>query len=275
MDESNFKNNNKNSSSKTSKYVIALIILIALILLIFLLVRSCGPGNGDVSGSLSQSEAISSSGDASEESAGSSQEMQEIPEIGDEIVLGTYEQDAQEGNGEEDIMWLVLDVTEDSALLLSIKNLDCITYYPTADTVTWETSQIREWLNDDFINSSFTEEERSRILQTTVINEDHPTYQTPGGNTTEDKIFLLSASEVEEYLPNQEDRKALNTDHARLQGAYDAGGYGVWWTRSPGIHDRAARTVSYDGNISESGTGVEQDINVVRPALWISFSSAD
>lgn len=110
----------------------------------------------------------------------------------------------------EKIKWRVLNVDGNEALLLSDKILDT-QKYDTWHETTWEKSIIRSWLNgykgsqnskdddytkNNFINSAFSEEEENAIEETKIKNNNNLTYQTEGGNDTQDPIFLLSQSEV-------------------------------------------------------------------------------
>ena len=65
--------------------------------------------------------------------------------------------------------------------------------------ITWETSDIRRWLNKEFLNR-FSAEEKARIAATWVVNHDNPWFSTPGGKSTMDKVFLLSLEEVVRYF---------------------------------------------------------------------------
>jgi eukaryotic-like serine/threonine-protein kinase len=252
-------------------------ILLLVLTLIFLLIRSCDKSN--VNNSSNDSSNASSLTDNSQDSSpGDESELnnsEEIPDVGDLILFGEYQQDANAAAEKEPIQWRVLDVKEDMALLLSVKNLDCVLYNEIHQDVTWETCDVRNWLNSNFIAAAFTATETARIIETDVVTLDNPVHGTSGGNDTVDRIFLLSVEEVLQYLPD-DDRLSLNTDYARLKGAYDNGGYGNWWLRSPGAQNRAVRTVScFEGYISDSGTGVEQDINTVRPAMWVRFGASN
>ncbi len=259
--------------------------IIILILLVLLLIRYCGktgPGvsdpsgsgsvNGSVSGSLVSLTDGSSEPSGSSDVAASGDSSIQKPEIGDEFIWGTYEQDADESNGQEDIVWIILDSTDDAVLLLSLKNLDTLRYNETeSGSATWETCTLRTWLNGSFLDTAFTEEERARIMATDISTADNDVFGTPGGNDTTDNVFLLSIEEVTRYFPVPEDRQALNTDYARTHGAYDNGGYGNWWLRSPGTNSSAAKTVScFGGESSDSGTQMWDDINAVRPSLWLN-----
>ena len=59
------------------------------------------------------------------------------------VTFGKYEQDGLRSNGAEAIEWLVLDVQEDKALLLSRYALDSMPYHDNYKAVTWETSDLR------------------------------------------------------------------------------------------------------------------------------------
>lgn len=116
----------------------------------------------------------------------------------DTYVFGKYEQDKIEENGPEDIEWYILDENDGKKLLLSKYALDYQMY--NDDYATWETSHIREWLNDEFYNQAFSEEEKNRISLSLVKNDNNPWKNTDGGNDTEDYVFLLSFDEVHNYF---------------------------------------------------------------------------
>lgn len=63
-----------------------------------------------------------------------------------------------------------------------------------------ENCSLREWLNEEFYNSAFSNSEKEQILSVTVPADKNPEYDTNSGNDTEDKIFLLSVSEAKKYL---------------------------------------------------------------------------
>ena len=72
---------------------------------------------------------------------------------GDIIKFGNYPQDI---NGSKSpIEWLVLDVNENEALLVSRYGLDCKEYHNVFTDITWEDCDLRKWLNNDFIKSAF------------------------------------------------------------------------------------------------------------------------
>ena len=95
--------------------------------------------------------------------------------------------------------WVVLDRREDRALILTEKIIEKRVYHSQACEITWETCDMRKYLNGEFYDS-FGEEDRARIIEVINENPDNPWYGTSGGNPTSDKIFLLSIDEVVRYF---------------------------------------------------------------------------
>lgn len=114
-------------------------------------------------------------------------------------VFGSYEQDGNEANGPEPIEWEILDENENGTLLISRYVLDGVPYSPFDEEVTWETSSLRSWMNNDFYNAAFDDEQKRKINTVTIVNEDNQCNFLPGGNNTSDKIFALSVSEILKY----------------------------------------------------------------------------
>ena len=205
------------------------------------------------------------------------------------IYFGNYYQGSS--NAKEPIKWRVLSVNGNDAFLLADQNLDCYPYCHWEDSVTWETSSIRTWLNDSFFNAAFNSNEKSAIKLSNVINEDYK--DTDGGNNTQDRIFLLSMSEAENEkygFVNDLSRGGINTEYTKGRGAYtyhynprivwsvssesklyDENGY--WWLRSPGWNSQKAAVIDYDGSIVISEAANDNN-NTVRPCLHLNIASA-
>ena len=58
---------------------------------------------------------------------------------GDVVLFGSYEQDNNPDNGPEEIEWIVLDVQNGKAMLLSKYILDAGKYNEETKAVTWDT----------------------------------------------------------------------------------------------------------------------------------------
>ena len=198
--------------------------------------------------------------------------------VGDIIVFGTYEQDNNTSNGKENIEWLVLAKEDNKILVISDKALDCQEYNPSWSDVTWETCSLRKWLNNDFINDAFSDDEKAMIPTVTVSADNNPEYDTDPGNATQDQVFLLSIVEARKYFASSEARMCVPTAYAISNGLYTSGRYSkdgegtcLWWLRSPGDEQYRAADVFSDGIVASDGDNAGEDENAVRPAMWITI----
>ena len=190
------------------------------------------------------------------------------------IEFGSYPYEAD--GTKKPIKWIILKKEKNKALLLSAFGIDAKPYNEEYEDVTWETCTLRKWLNEDFLDAAFTEEEKKRICLTKVKNPDNPWYKTPGGNDTEDRVFLLSIDEVRELLPTDVQRITAPTPYAKKQGTYvSREGNCWWWLRSLGCSADYAAYVYREGGgyVSEIGNNVLRSDNAVCPALWIDLES--
>lgn len=192
---------------------------------------------------------------------------------GDTVFFGAYEQDNNTSNGKEDVEWLVLEVKDGKALVVSKYALDCKQYNTSNTNVTWETCTLRKWLNTDFINSAFSSDEKAKIPTVTVSADENPDYSTNPGNATQDQVFLLSITEANKYFGSDSARQCKPTDYAFANGAYvnSVNGNCWWWLRSPGVTQDSAAYVHSSGDVYEPGSDVDIGTSAVRPALWISL----
>ena len=194
--------------------------------------------------------------------------------VGNYIKFGAYEQDNNTSNGKEDVEWLVLEVKDGKALVISKYALDCKPYNTSyTGDVTWETCTLRKWLSNDFLGSAFSAEEKAMIPTVTVSADKNPDYSTNPGNATQDQVFLLSITEVNKYFSSDSARQCEPTDYAVANGVWKSGsGSCWWWLRSPGGNQCTAAIVNYDGDVGEDGLSVVDDSDAVRPALWIDLN---
>ena len=192
--------------------------------------------------------------------------------VGDIITFGQYEQDNDLTNGTEPIEWQVLAVEEDRILVISKYGLDAKPYNTARTDVTWESCSLRAWLNEEFYSSAFSAAEQGRIVQVTLENPDNGTYGTVGGSDTNDRIFLLSIDEAEQYLGSATARQCRATAYAKANGAgvNANNGYSWWWLRSPGFARNFAAYVGVSGNVIPFGDSVDLTDALAWPALWLS-----
>lgn len=125
--------------------------------------------------------------------------------IGSGVIFGSYEQDNNTSNGKEDSEWTVLAQKEKGILVTSKCLLDHQPYNTEEKDVTWEKCSLRKWLNGSFLNDAFSTDEKAMIQATNVTADKNPDYDTDPGNSTMDKIFLLSIKEANKYFPHESD----------------------------------------------------------------------
>ena len=193
--------------------------------------------------------------------------------VGDYVIFGAYEQDNDTSNGKEKIKWLVLDKQGSKMLVISQYALDCQPYNTEDADVTWETCTLRKWLNSDFINATFTFEEKAMIPTVTVEAHRDPDYDTNPGKDTHDQIFLLSIDEANKYLGSGRERFCEPTEYADAKGVSKTESFTYWWLRSTGYYQNYAAEV-FIGNIDRYGSNVDSGRHAVRPALWIDLNLA-
>jgi hypothetical protein len=221
------------------------------------------------------------------------QEPLAIPTVGDLYHFGGH-------------VWRVLDIQNDRALLLSEYIIEA-RHYHDWDSIrqevwqgglglTWEISDIRWYLNNEFLNNTFTASERNRIAQTNIKNNDNPwwTDWMVGGPDTQDRIFLLSIEEVVRYfgdsgqiafpLRDANEHRPIDDQFNSNRTAYALPiglqtldwGYipsdssFIWWLRSPGFVDGPA-FVCFEGLLYVSGDNGLDLAKGVRPALWLNL----
>lgn len=176
------------------------------------------------------------------------------------VVFGSYQN--------QKIQWYVLDKEDGKALLLSVQALDSRPFSGRA--ATWDQSSIRTWLNDDFYQKAFSDSEKQKIILSKLTTGDDLNYGTKAGQDTEDRIFLLSASEAKKYLSKGQTTTSP-TDYASSQGAYtNDKGDCAWWLRSPGIDDESPAYYSSQGDIGNRAHQGSENIIGIRPAMWVN-----
>ncbi|MBD5486336.1 MAG: hypothetical protein HDR18_12585 [Lachnospiraceae bacterium] len=187
------------------------------------------------------------------------------------ITFGSYEQDNDLTNGAEPIEWRILKEEEGRILLLSRYGLDAQFYNDTDEDVTWETCTLREWLNGEFYNTAFDEEEKNLIESTYIETADNPDAypNTMGGNPTVDLLFLLSGEEAEEYLQLYATVQA--TEYAMAKGGYTGNNnMARAWLRSPGGAQNGAQIITAKGTVDTAGDYNSLICNAVCPAMWVT-----
>ena len=175
--------------------------------------------------------------------------------------------------------WFVLDKQDGKTLIITEKVIDKRSYHSDECEITWETCDMRKYLNGEFYNL-FSEADRMRIIEVVNENPNNPWYGTSGGNHTSDKIFLLSIAEVvkyfgdgssTKYLENRDNQNQWLDDKSNSSRIARIGKKATWvWLRSTGYYKDQAMYINARGRISMGGDRISR-IGGVRPALWLKI----
>lgn len=196
----------------------------------------------------------------------------------------------------EPLEWRVLD--GEKGLILCEKVIDCMavndriyekdgSYYAdegcTVYANDYATCSLRAFLNGEFTDTAFSEEEQAFLVETELDNSACTKKDSAYDSAkTKDKIFLLSYDETirEDYAFSKSPRAdytryAWPTDFARARGIYvtvvprkACNGCAPWRLRSPGNESGTAGCVSRDG-LSFDYNEVTSTDRGVRPAAVV------
>lgn len=169
--------------------------------------------------------------------------------IGDIVIFGECPDETLEVSGP--IEWIVLNKQNGKIMLISKDILIHKPYNKNTGEITWECSTLRNWLNSIFYMEAFEKKERVWISRSSIANNDNLVYDTPAGENTVDRIFLLSSDEATEMLP--------------LKEASD-----WWWLRSPGMDAQNVARVSINGTFVLYRGALAVRSGGVRPVMWVS-----
>ena len=146
--------------------------------------------------------------------------------IGDIIEFGSWRYEAD--GTERPIKWQIMEIDGDgTAVLLSCYAIDNHAYHNKRVDITWAESDIRKWLNGEFYENAFSNEEKRRIIPVRLKNNDNNETFTQeyidfwkmwglyekgdeekyigrrmngkGGADTTDKVWLLSLDDMKKY----------------------------------------------------------------------------
>ena len=227
--------------------------------------------------------------------------------VGNIVQFGSYSQHDNPSNEKETIEWKVLAVENGEVLLISEKCIDCKPINNESESNQWVESTLRKWLNTDFYNMVFTEDEKSIIsvkntsyfeqqsssdvkfvkrrgLLSSIFGSDEDCATTQllasdnrnnGELNMPDRIFLLSIEEVEKYFPCDTERITSASPYAVKLGVSTIWeGNCSWWLRSPGKYPSSFCIVSGDGHVYFGESGYVKGTGIgVRPALWLNLPS--
>lgn len=204
--------------------------------------------------------------------------MPEHINIGDEVEFGRfYDLNADGEIHKVPIKWTVLDRLNEFALLITKDIIKTMPYNYLWSPTNWRDSNIRLWLNYDFYDIAFNDDEKKHVRRVITENVGNHTNNVIDEFQTLDHVFLLSIEEAKKYFKYSKDYMAIGTEYAKKEGLWisrysTSEGYSVWWLRSPGNSFSAAAIVYAAGGIGYNGDGVATRGNGLRPCIWVECS---
>ena len=120
---------------------------------------------------------------------------------GDTVTFGRY---PRSGDEPEPIEWQVLSREGGAVRLISRYVLDARPWHGAHEKTSWANCDLREWLNDAFLNAAFSK-----------ADQDHMMGVRPGDG---DRVSLLSAEELHRYFHRCETRACFATPFALRRG---------------------------------------------------------
>lgn len=167
------------------------------------------------------------------------------------------------------LSWTVVSRDDDgNMMLVSDYIIECMPYNDSQFDCDWENSTLRNWLNEKFYTMSFMDEEKGRVLTTSVsVGTDLVT-------TVEDKVYILSAQEMFRFYPYSNEAMCQFTFGANttfnIMNDYQPES-GICWLRDNGssrIHNSASFMEASGASNIEGMDG--SNYLGVRPVIRIS-----
>ena len=199
------------------------------------------------------------------------------------IFFGTYFVNNTENY--EPIEWYVIDEDkQNNTVTLCSKYALDLQIYGNNDISVWETSSLREWLNNTFYNNAFSQDEKNKIVDSSIKHENNIRTGIYDGNDTLDKVYILSERELNNYLNDNTklcqvskyslevyNEKRNKFDNYSMK-IFDAGYNCPYWLRNPGPYDLGNNKYTTNSIFDPNGRQVCRDSNnycFVRPVITI------
>ncbi|MBR2788981.1 MAG: hypothetical protein IKD94_07435 [Erysipelotrichaceae bacterium] len=192
----------------------------------------------------------------------------------------------------EPLRWRIIEINDDEIMLICDKLPDCAPYNRVSEAVNWQDSYLRKFLNDEFYDHAFSEKEKEAIIEKQIENNPNRSYGTDCGNTTSDKVFVLSGEEVYQdiratrhgfypYTGVDDPAKRFKpTMYAMTRGTWYSPveayrGNGFWFMRTNGYSESSVTYICDMGYIYEHGTDVSCADSGVLPVVCVDSAKAE
>lgn len=208
-------------------------------------------------------------------------QREDIVKKGDILMLGRYP--TTENGDMEPIAWKVVLVNRENVELLAVNILDVMPQHEERRVsdkdliIPWSRSYLREWLNESFYDTAFTEKEKPYLIlrDVTTNYRANTSSASMGIDHSPDWVYIpyiddlpyIKSKDLVAPMTSYAFRKwehivATTVDVHKTDGHYaeewnaivwvDDNRNGTWWLRSPGYFKTAATYVTPEGNVWNS-----------------------
>ena len=136
-------------------------------------------------------------------------------------------------------------------------------------------SDLRQWLNHDFLNAAFSPQEQVFLTYATLDNSADENVSSPayGSSVTADRVFLLSYADAQNAaygFTDSTSRRAKGSGYAKCQGVSVSSNYSPWLLRSPGNSSRNVISVNNEGDLITTRYSYDAYLGI-RPAISVDL----
>ena len=164
-----------------------------------------------------------------------------------------------------DLDWYVIKKEDNKALVLCKNAVKRLAYYKQKTMFSsWEDSQVRSFLSNDFYNNAFDESEKNRIISSNIKISGNPNIKGGSISYSMDSVFILSYEDIVECIGLENKNILIGKTFENEDAA--------WYIRNPGENTNSVCSVLPSGNIDLKGKPANAS-RYVRPAMWISISN--
>ena len=186
-------------------------------------------------------------------------------QVGDVVTFGRYDTNPT-SFGTERLQWIVLQKEGNTLMLITKEGIAGSVYHGKHTEVEWTESALCAFLNDTLYEDIFSKYEKEMIVDNL---------------TTQERLSLLSVTEVEALFQDDVSRQLSITDVAKSKGTnvnsaskanqWDVKGYrsSWWWLRGDDKKSIFAPIVTEDGMILTDEKYVNKPNGAVRPVVWV------
>lgn len=189
----------------------------------------------------------------------------------DTLLFGDVENSGWSGGAKGPISWILLDKTENKALLLSKYSL-----YNSAYDVfnkNYNFSRLNESYHSFTNFDEFNDNEKKHIIDTRVtISKNNKFPQNNDLGSVNAKLFFLSIDDIKKYFSDENGSILNNKLKTICDGINDDYSNEIgWWLRDIGETYWTVAYIDENGNLNERGMLKSNSLIGYRLAMWISY----